>query len=104
MMTMGKLDAILHVRFLTTAENGRDKPIVSDKYGCPVMIDERGYDCRFVLSEIKRFELGNSYDIAVKFMCPDIAKADLYEGADISLWEGKTIAKGKVIKIVEDTP
>lgn len=98
---MMKPEAIINVRFLTPDEGGRESPIKSDKYGCPLMINDKdGFDCRFVLNQFTCFELGNDYDIYVQFVNSDIAMKCLREGTEISLWEGKTIAIGKVVRIL----
>lgn len=93
-----KPEAVIRVRFLTTEEGGRKSPIEGDKYGCPIMVNEHGFDCRFILDGGARFELGESYEISVKFLNPDLALKELREGIEISLWEGKTIARGEVVK------
>ena len=68
---MMKQEAIIHIRFLTSAEGGRTSPISGEKYGCPIMVDGAGFDCRFVLNETTCFELGGSYEIPVNFLNPD---------------------------------
>ncbi|HFD11985.1 MAG TPA: hypothetical protein ENJ32_05920 [Crenotrichaceae bacterium] len=98
---MMKPEAIIHVRFLTTDEGGRKSPISGERYGCPVMVGSDGYDCRFVLSDIL-FELGKEYDIPIKFLNPNIAFQHLQVGTEISLWEGKTIGIGKVVKLISN--
>lgn len=92
-------DAVIEMTFLTTEEGGRKSPIEGDRYGCPIMVDGHGFDCRFVLGEASRLELGRTYQIGVKFLSPDLAMAELKEGDAISLSEGKTIATGKVLKL-----
>ena len=94
-----KSDAVIEITFLTTEEGGRKSLIEGDRYGCPILVDGRGFDCRFVLAERSRFELGRTYQIGVKFHA-ETAMAELEEGDAISLWEGKTIAKGRVVKLL----
>ena len=95
-----KSDAVIEITFLTTEEGGRKSLIEGDRYGCPILVDGRGFDCRFVLAEPSRFELGRTYQIGVKFLDAESAMAELKEGYAISLWEGKTIAKGRVVKLL----
>lgn len=98
-----KKEAIIFVRFLTAAEGGRHTSIESDRYGCPLMIDDtQGFDCRFVLNGVTVFELGKEYDIAVKFLNPEEALQYLNEGDEIFLWEGKKIGVGTVKNIFAD--
>ena len=87
-----KPDALIRIRFLTSA-------IDADRYGCPLMVNHQGFDCRFVLEAPTRFDLGGSYDIPVKFLRPELALAEINEGVTISLWEGKTIGTGQLLKI-----
>ena len=101
---MMKKEATIFVRFLTTEEGGRQSPIESDRYGCPLMIDDtQGFDCRFVLDGVTNFELGKEYEIAVQFLNPENAFSHLSEGDEISLWEGKKIGVGIVKKIFADS-
>lgn len=95
-----KPDAIIRVRFLTPAEGGRANPIQGDRYGCPVMIESEGFDCRFVLDGPIHFDLGRTYDVAVKFLNPRLALKRLIEGKSVTLWEGKTIGEGRVLKVM----
>ena len=93
-------DAVIEVTFLTTEEGGRTSPIEAGRYpyNCPIMVNGHGFDCRFVFGETSLFELGRTYQIGVKFLSPDLAIAELKEGDAIRLTEGKTIARGKVLK------
>jgi hypothetical protein len=97
-----KPDAVIRVRFLTTAEGGRKSDLFFSRYACPMFIggyEENGFDCRFLLEADTHFELGFSHEIKIKFLNPDSALARLHEGSSISLWEGKTIATGQVVAI-----
>lgn len=96
-------DATIFVRFLTAEEGGRQTSIESDRYGCPLMIDDKqGFDCRFVLDRVTVFELGKEYEIAVKFLNPGDALKKLHGGDEIYLWEGKRIGVGTVKRIFSD--
>ena len=97
---MMKPEAIIHVRFLSPDEGGRKTPIKSDRYGCPLMVNDQGFDCRFVIEEFTSYEFNVDYDIPVKFLDPSVALTHLDEGVEVSLWEGKTIAVGKVVEIL----
>lgn len=101
---MIKKDAIIFVRFLTTSEGGRQSSIETNRYGCPLMIDDtHGFDCRFVLNETTVFELGREYEIAVSFLHPESALEHLSEGDEVYLWEGKKIGEGAVKTIFAGT-
>ena len=94
-----KADAIITVRFFTSAEGGRKTSITGSKYGCPLIINNQGYDCRFALDDIS-IELGNEYTIPIAFLVPEEALKKLRIDSKISLWEGKVIAIGSVIEII----
>jgi len=99
---MMKKEATISVRFLTSSEGGRHSAIEGDRYGCPLMVnDYQGVDCRFVLEGNTIFELGQEYLIDIKFLNLDKALRCLNEGDEISLWEGKKIGIGSVIKIFD---
>jgi hypothetical protein len=96
-------DALIKIRFLTTKEGGRKLPILGNFYGCPVLVDDKAFDCRFLsLNSNSEFELGLTYNVAVKFINPELALKVIKEGAAISLWEGKIIALGSVTTIYRE--
>lgn len=96
-------DAIIRVRFLTTLEGGRENSVVAKGYGCPVLIDDHGFDCRFCVDEFTVFALGETYEIPVKFLNPQSALCDSNLEREISLWEGKIIAKGSIVRVLSSS-
>lgn len=94
-------DAIIEVRFKTPSEGGRKTPITGNMYSCPLLIDGEGFDCRIWLGN-KKIELGKIYDLEVSFLFRSLAKPHLNIGREISLWEGKEIANGKIKGIAPD--
>ena len=99
-----KPDAIILVRFKTTAEGGRQSAIVipdhSEKYyGCPLFIEGEAFDCR-LLVQGKTLELGETYELPVQFLYPELALPKLSPGKSVRLWEGKDIAAGEVVRLV----
>lgn len=98
---MKKHDALIQIRFFTTAEGGRKSDLFARHYGCPIFIDgydEHGFDCRFMLDTDTHLELGMTHNIKIKFLNPELALAQFKEVASISLWEGRTIAVGHILK------
>ncbi len=99
-----KPDIYVKVRFKTTSEGGRETPLrrktslTEEFYACPLVIDSKAYDCRLLIED-KEIELGKYYEIPVKFLNKDLALPRLSVGKSITLWEGKEVAKGEVIKI-----
>lgn len=94
-------DAIIETRFKTSAEGGRNEPIsIRDiPYGCPVFVGREAFDCRFMV-ENRTFELGQTYDIPVKFLRADLVLPLLALGTPVILWEGKEIATGKIVRLM----
>lgn len=99
-----KPDAIIKVRFKTTAEGGRQGAIVIPElpehhYGCPLFIEGEAFDCRLLVVG-RTLQLGESYELPIKFLNPDRVVSKLSPGKPVTLWEGKDIATGEVVCIV----
>ncbi len=94
-------DAFIKVRFKTTAEGGREGPILIGEraYGCPLLIEGEAFDCRLLLNA-QTLHLGETYELPVKFLNPDLALPKLSPGKPVKLWEGKDIATGEVVRLV----
>ena len=95
-----KPDAIIRVRFKTTAENGRNSAVEGAFYACPLFVDGEAFDCRLLLSG-KRLELGEYYEVPVKFLYRDLAIPKLVAGKEVVLWEGKDVANGSIVSLSE---
>lgn len=91
-------DITIEVRFKTTAEGGRAGPVVGTQFGCPMYIAGEAFDCRLLI-EGRVLGLGETYEVPVKFLNADLALPRLAPGKEITLWEGKEIAKGKVLRL-----
>lgn len=93
-----KPDIDIKVRFKTTLEDGRKTPIIGDFYACPMILNGKAFDCRLLIKNIP-IELGQNYEIPVKFLNKELAITSLYVGMEITLWEGKEVATGQVVQI-----
>lgn len=96
-----KPDAVIKVRFKTAAEGGRHRSIViaeKGHYGCPLFVDGQAFDCRFLV-EAQTLSLGETYELPVKFLAPDLALSKLSPGKTVTLWEGGEIATGQVVRL-----
>ena len=96
-------DAFITVRFKTTAEGGRQGAIVIPErpeyhYGCPLFVDGEAFDCRLLITG-QTLQLGETYELPIKFLNPDLAVSKLSPGKLVTLWEGKDIATGKVVRL-----
>ena len=96
-----KPDILIKVRFKTTAEGGRQGPIViaEKPYGCPLFVEGEAFDCRLLVNP-QTLHLGETYELPVKFLNPDLALPKLSPGKAVRLWEGKDIATGEVVRFV----
>ncbi|MEL7431992.1 MAG: hypothetical protein AAGI90_05660 [Chlamydiota bacterium] len=97
-------DIYIKVRFKTTAEGGRKTPVRrksplgTDFYACPLIVDDKVYDCRLLIGD-NEIELGKYYEIPVNFLNIDLALPSLSVGKKITLLEGKEIADGEILRI-----
>ena len=73
-----KPDAIIKVRFKTTAEGGRQGPIVIGEkpYGCPLLVEGEAFDCRMLVNG-QTLQLGNTYELPIKFVNLDLVLSSL---------------------------
>jgi hypothetical protein len=99
-------DAVVRLRFLSTDDGGRSKPIPpGGVFGCPFLFEDEYFDCRLLLGDHTAAVLpGDTVDVALKFLCPDLIKPRLHQGSLFRLWEGRTIADGVVSRVVADEP
>lgn len=97
-----KPDAVIEVRFLTTSEGGRNSSLVGQFYACPLIIDNKGFDCRLLLKG-QCLELGSLYEVPVTFLYRESALPMLSVGTEVLLWEGRVVAKGRVVKFVDES-
>ena len=67
-------------------------------YGCPLFIEGEAFDCRLFLGG-RTLQLGETYELPVKFLSPDLGLPKLSLGKSATLWEGKDIATGKVVRL-----
>jgi hypothetical protein len=95
-----KADAIVEVRFKTTAEGGRQTDISHDsgEFRCPLFVGDESFDCRVHYEGILR--LGSVYELPVRFLSPELVLPKLSRGCRIRLWEGKDIATGVVLSLL----
>jgi hypothetical protein len=90
-------DITIEVRLKTPAEGGRSHSIIGSHFGCPMFIGGEAFDCR-LLTNGRTLELGEVYEVPVKFLNADLALPKLTPGMEIALWEGKEIATGRVLR------
>jgi len=91
-------DAYLQVRFKTHDEGGRKTPVTGDYYACPLFVDGEGFECRLLIDG-KTLALGQWYELPVKFMNKELVVPKLSVGKVVTLWEGKDVGLGKILKL-----
>jgi hypothetical protein len=89
------------VSLLPSAEGGRKGPTPPDVFGCPVGISGEFFDMRIDLSMVGPLRPGTSAEVPIRFLRPDLVVPLLHPGDTFTLWEGRTIGTGKVLRIHE---
>jgi len=90
-----------------TEDGGRTQPIPLVAYGLPVFFNDipalaaHGYDCRMLVTEYGApISPGDTVDeIALLFLYEDDVLPYIQPGVTFSLWEGKTIGSGSVLRV-----
>jgi hypothetical protein len=100
---------IATIRLKRTEEGGRATPISMSLYRATLFFEnvpelrERGYDCRMAPVDATRSNWvspGESVDeIILRFLSSDEALPHLRPRVRFSLWEGKTIGSGTVVRV-----
>jgi len=90
------------VSLLPTSEGGRKGPTPPDMFGCPVSVAGELFDMRMDLTAVGALRPGRSAEVPIRFLRPDLVMPLLHLGDAFTLWEGKTIGTGKVLKIHEE--
>ncbi len=92
-------DAIVRLRFLTSAEGGRSTGVRGPFYNCPLIVGGSAFDCRMLLNE-HDFKLGNTYEVGVKFLDSERALQALPIGTKFAIWEGRKVGSGEVVALL----
>lgn len=93
-------DAFLEIRFKTQDEGGRKTSVTGDYYACPMFVDGEGFECRLLINGMT-LDLGKWYELPVKFMNRDLVLPKLKVGKIVTLWEGRDIGSGRVLRLID---
>ena len=95
------VDARVRLRFLTTAEGGRENAVDAPAYGYrpTARIDGKYFDFR--VATVGRMELGNAYDVDIAFLDIDAVTPHLDVGVGLVIWEGRDVGTGVVRELVD---
>jgi hypothetical protein len=95
-------DIIASIDLLATREGGRAGPTPAHSFGCPLEYENEYFDCRLDLSDVGPLVPGTEARVPVKFLVPEHVLPRLYVGAQFTLWEGRTIGRGRVVELCND--
>ena len=94
-------DVVVRVRLYRTEDGGRKNVITVGRFGCPFFYDGEAFDCRILLDQVGvSLAPGETADVPIKFLRPDLVKPRLRAGARFKLWEGGDFAEGEVLEVV----
>jgi len=94
-------DIIAKIRFFPTSQGGRENPVQGKSYSCPLFFEKEGFDCRLILNG-NCLELDMEYEVPIKFLFIEYAYKEIKIGREFHLWEGRDIAKGSIIEIINN--
>lgn len=92
-------DVIVKIRLRTSEEGGRASDIHISSvspYGCPLYVDGRYFECRWLLQDGQLLHLGAEYIVPLKLLQAHLVAPFLLPGSAIQMWEGKVIADGMI--------
>lgn len=96
-----KYDILAKIKFLSEEEGGRKLPLPKDKFGCLANINNEYWDCRLYLNN--NFDYKEESIIPIKFLNYQILYPSLFLGQKFTLWDGKTIAYGRIEKLTKNS-
>lgn len=108
MTTIKRVIATIHL--LRTEEGGRRQPLPVMAFSCPLFFEsvpalsEHGYDCRILVNEHGApIVPGETVDgIPLLFLSEEEVLPHMKPGVYFSIWEGKTIGHGSVLRVEDD--
>lgn len=71
-------------------------------YGCPLMFDSEGFDCRMNFPDANgSVPLGSKTRALIQFLSPEQILPRLALGSSFDLWEAGIVAKGRVTRKIK---
>lgn len=96
-MTM-QPDIFAKVTMFASDAGGKTLAIPAVRYGCPLFINGRGFDCRLLLDQVGHgLEPGDAAEIPIKFLYFDLVRSHLAPGVRFTLWEMRDFAEGEIL-------
>lgn len=97
-----KPDITARISLYATESGGRTKVIPPGRFGCPFVYEGEAFDCRLLIEQTHMaLAPGDSAEVQIKFLSPDLVKPRLAPGAKFNLWEGGNFADGEVLTVVD---
>lgn len=73
-----------------------------DVFRCVFEFEGAGFDCALLLTDLGSLAPGNEAVVPVAFLFPEHVKARLQPGSRFRLWEGKYIAEGEILEVLDE--
>lgn len=102
MTTATQPDVMATVRLLPTEEGGRTSAMPPEVFRCVFEFEGAGFDCALLLTEVGPLAPGEEATVPVAFLFPEYVKDRLQPGSRFRLWEGKHIAEGEIVELLDE--
>ncbi|WP_423197598.1 MULTISPECIES: hypothetical protein [unclassified Cupriavidus] len=97
-------DIIARVTMFTPDAGGKASGIPATRYGCPLFIENQGFDCRLLLDQVHHgLTPGNTAEVPIKFLYFDLVRPLLSPGVRFTLWEMRHFAEGEILQVCRST-
>lgn len=93
-------DIIATIRFRTTAEGGRNGPILTDTLRCMMVFGPEVFDCLLMLQQVGNVQLGEIVTVPMRFLVADLLRGKLKPGDKFYLRDYRVIADGEVKSVL----
>lgn len=96
---------LARLQFYETSRGGRKGPLIGPWYGSPCELpgDPLFHECRVLLEGAAPVSPGQTIAAPIFFFRPDLVLPRLHTGLTFFLWEGRRIAQGEVLEILENS-
>jgi hypothetical protein len=88
------------VRFLTTAEGGRKRPVFTPWLRCPLLLGNEYFDCCLQPTSPGPIPLGVTTEVFLQFTRPDLVLPLLRVGLTFTLREARPTGHGVVLELL----
>ncbi len=99
-MTKGQAHIVARLRFYSSDEGGRKVPTPADRFGCIFSFEGENFDCFLLVQETGPLKPGNTAQVPIIFLHPELIRDQLSVGSHFTLRELHPIADGRVERIL----